>query len=418
MTSLNPSPQLNVHQRRGSIVFLLWAFAFLSYLLRTNIAVAQQYMARELQLSDIQVGYIFSAFLIGYTIFQVPAGALGDRYGPRMVLTVSGLCWAATTLLTGLVPGLLLKGSVAALGSLVILRFVHGVVEAPTFPVAMNAVAEWFEPERHAFITSVIFTGSTLGSAFAPPLVANIMAALGWRATFYVTAVFPIAIAVVWWRKGKHERPVEAAVVVEQQPRSANWWTLLLQWNIFFLCLSYFLYCYAISIFVYWLFKYLVDVRHLSIVNSGWATSLPWIFASIAVPALGYASARVSKRLGKLTGRRLIAAGCLVIAAFLMSVGVGAQTIGVAIGTLTLSVALLFSTESSYWSTAIDLAPDEAGASGGLMNLAGNLGAVLATTLVPVLVAHVGWFYALSSGSLFAIVAAATWFLIRKEAAI
>src|SRR5947209_18735168 len=93
--------------RNRGVLALLWAFAFLSYLLRINITVAQQFMARELSLSDIQVGYIFTAFLIGYTVFQVPAGVLGDRFGPRIVLTVSGLCWGATTLLTGLTPGLL-----------------------------------------------------------------------------------------------------------------------------------------------------------------------------------------------------------------------------------------------------------------------------------------------------------------------
>src|SRR5438270_11816938 len=103
-------PSLNGGARK-SIVPLLWSFAFLSYLLRTNITVAQQFMSRELRWSDTEIGYIFSAFLLGYTIFQVPAGVLGDRFGPRLVLTVSGLWWGVTTLLSGLVPGLLIQGS-------------------------------------------------------------------------------------------------------------------------------------------------------------------------------------------------------------------------------------------------------------------------------------------------------------------
>ena len=103
--------------------------------------------------------------------------------------------------------------------------------------------------------------------------------------------------------------------------------------------------------------------------------------------------------------------------ASLMFVGAGAQTIGVAIGAISLSVGLLFSTESSYWSTAIDVAQHDAGAASGLMNLAGNLGGILSASLVPLLVLHFSWFYALVSGSAFAILAGISWFFIQPGVA-
>ncbi len=402
---------------RAGVLPLLWGFAFLSYLLRTNIAVAQQYMGRELRFSDLQIGYVFSAFLIGYTIFQVPAGVLGDRFGPRIVLAISGLSWGATTLLTGLVPGFLLKSALLALTSLLVIRFLLGAGEAATFPVAMTAVADWFAPSEHAFINSLIFTGSTLGAAFAPPLVAHIMNALGWRATFYCTAILPVVLSLLWWRqtKGRQHRTVLLPAREIRNVRGGSWRRSLYEPNVLVLCTSYFLYCYSISIFVYWLFKYLVDVRHLSVVNSGWATSLPWIVASAAVPCFGYLSGRVSERLGMLQGRRIIAMSCLTVSAFLMFVGAGSQEIAVCIGAIALSVGLLFSTESSYWSTAIELAPHDAGAASGLMNLAGNLGGVVSTLLVPVLVHRFGWFQALLSGSGFAILGAAFWLLLKAR---
>lgn len=401
---------------RAGILPLLWGFAFLSYLLRTNIAVAQQYMARELRLSDLQIGYVFSAFLIAYTIFQVPAGVLGDRFGPRAVLAISGLSWGATTLLTGLTPGFLLKGSVLALTSLLVIRFLLGAGEAATFPVAMTAVADWFAPSEHAFINSLIFTGSTLGAAFAPPLVAHIMNTLGWRATFYWTAILPVVLSFLWWRqtKGRQHRIVLPAREL-RNISGGSWRSSLCEPNVIVLCTSYFLYCYSISIFVYWLFKYLIDVRHLSVVNSGWATSLPWIVASAAVPCFGYLSGRVSERLGMLNGRRIVAMSCLIVSAFLMFVGAGVRDIAVSIGAIALSVGLLFSTESSYWSTAIEVAPHDAGAASGLMNLAGNLGGVASTLLVPVLVHRFGWFQALLSGSGFAILGAAFWLLLKAR---
>ncbi len=393
----------------------LWAFAFLSYLLRTNIAVAQQYMGRELSLSDIQIGYVFSAFLIGYTIFQLPAGVLGDRFGPRSVLTASGVICGAATLCTGLVPGLLLKGTFLALGSLLVIRFILGLGQAATYPVAMRAVGDWFPASKHAFINSLIFTGSTLGAAFAPPLVAYIMSALGWRATFYWTGVTPIALAIVWLLQTRGFAHRGRAASTEPRHTGAGWWRLMLEKNVLFLCISYFLYCYAISIFVYWLFKYLVQVRHLSIVNSGWANSLPWITATVVVPLLGRWSDRLSKLRGALNGRRMIATSCLTISALLMFVGAGAANIAVAIAAIALSVSLLFSTEAPYWSTAIEAARGDAGTAGGLMNLAGNLGGVVSTTLVPVLAHSFGWFNALLSGSVCALAATFVWFLIAEE---
>lgn len=399
--------------RSRTILPSLWAFAFLSYLLRTNIAVAQQYMGRELAWSDTQIGYVFTAFLVGYTIFQVPAGMLGDRFGPRIVLAASGVAWGATTLLTGLVPGLLVKGIALSLTAALAIRFLHGIGEAATYPVAMTAVADWFPPREHAFVNSVIFTGSTLGAAFAPPLVAHIMSGLGWRATFYSTAISPVLLAAFWWQQTKG-RP-HSGSKRKAAPRMEEWRRLFWRRNVFILCLSYFFYCYSISIFVYWLFKYLVDVRHLSIVSSGWATSLPWIVASVAVPLFGYLSGRVSNRVGMLAGRRLVATSCLVASALLMFVGAGAQSIALAMGAIALSVGLLFSTESSYWSTAIEIAGEDAGAASGLMNLAGNLGGVLSTLLVPLLVQRFGWYEALLSGSLFAILGAIVWFWLRSE---
>jgi ACS family glucarate transporter-like MFS transporter len=333
------------------------------------------------------------------------------------VLALSALWWGLTTFLTGFVPGTILKGTTAALGGLLLLRFLHGAGQATTYPVAMTAVAQWFPLSKHAFITSLIFTGSTAGSAFAPPLVANIMNALGWRATFYWTAALPIVLALLWISGTKRLRatPNHPTQSASRLRTISAWWPLLRQRNVSALCISYFLYCYTISIFVYWLFKYLVDVRHLSIVNSGWANSLPWIAATAAVPLFGWISTRLAPIVGVLEARRGVASSCLLVAAVLMYVGASAERIVFAIAAIAVSVALLFCTESSYWSTSIDVARENAGASGGLMNLAGNLGGVAATSFVPILVVHFGWLVALSSGSVSAVFAAAVWFVVSKN---
>lgn len=408
---------------------MLTGFTFVGYLLRMNISVAQQFMVPELGLSDIQIGQVFSAFMVGYALFQVPGGVWGDRRGPRFVLTVASLAWCLTTLLTGLVPGLLVRGVSAAFVSLLALRFLLGVGEAATYPVAARAVANWMPVREHAFSNAVVIAGSTVGAAFAPPLVANVMQSLGWRATFYLTSLFPLGIALLWWsysrdEPGNHKSvsPAELAVIragrdggsTEGSPHS--WWRLMKDRNLAFLSASYFLDSYVLFLFVFWLFKYLVDVRKFSVVGGGWASSLPYLVAAIALPSLGHLSDRLSVRLGRLQGRRLVAMASLASSGALLLVGARAAEAWIAVAAISLSVGFVFSTEGPYWSTAIDLAGPHAGAAGGAMNMAGNLGGAASTAVVPLLVHYLGWFSALLSGCLFAGAGAALWLLIRSEA--
>ena len=164
------------------------------------------------------------------------------------------------------------------------------------------------------------------------------------------------------------------------------------------------------------LFKYLVDVRKFSVVGGGWASSLPYLVAAIALPSLGHLSDRLSVRLGRLQGRRLVAMASLAFSGALLLVGARAAEAWIAVAAISLSVGFVFSTEGPYWSTAIDLAGSHAGAAGGAMNMAGNLGGAVSTAVVPLLVHYLGWFSALFSGCLFALAGAALWLLIRSGA--
>jgi ACS family glucarate transporter-like MFS transporter len=421
-------PGTSIVRRR--ILALLAGFSFLSYLLRMNISVAQQYMAPEIGLSDIQIGQVFSAFMLGYALFQLPAGMWGDHRGPRFVLAVCGIGWAVATLLTGLIPGLVVRGTLASLLVLLALRFLLGAGEAATYPVAARAVGNWFPVSDRAFSYAVVIGGATVGSAFTPPLVAALMQALGWRATFYVTSALPLFVSAAWWwqardRPEQHPEvsPAELAVIARHQPAEArglgdrsSWLRILKERRVLFLSLSYFFDSYLVFIFVFWLFKYLVDVRKLGTMASGWATSVPFVVASVALPLFGRLSDRLAARIGGVPGRRAVAAGCLLVSAVLLLVGATTESVGVALAAISLSVGFLISTEGPYWSTVIDLAGKNTGAAGGLMNAAGNLGGVVSTAVVPVLVHYLGWFGALASGSACAFASVGFWFMISDRA--
>lgn len=398
---------------RQQILSMLFGFSFLSYALRMNISVAQNNMIPALGLNDVQIGAIFSAFMLGYSAFQVPAGVLGDRFGPRPVLAWAALGWGLLTFLTGLLPGRLASGAFAAFLVLLILRFLLGAVEAATYPVAARAVANWIPEAKHAFSNAIVIAGATVGSAFTGPLIAYIMQILGWRATFYLSGILPVVLATLWWMQAPEHRRYQ--VTLQQAESNVSWWPQLRSRSVIFLCMSYFLYSYVMFIFVFWLFKYLTDVRRFTVIGSGWATSLPFIAASGALPSIGYLSDRLSRHYGVLSARRGVAMSCLVGAGLLLFVGAAAPIVWAALLAISLSVALLFSTEGCYWSTIIGLSGPNAGAAGGLMNMAGNLGGVVSTLAVPILVRIMGWYRMFALASLLAILGALFWLLVRSS---
>jgi len=401
---------------------MLFCFSFLSYLLRMNISVAQHAMVPELGLSDIQVGAVFSAFMFGYSLLQLPAGIFGDRFGPRPVLACAALAWAFLTLLTGIIPGKVVKGAFPAFVSLLIVRFLFGAAAAATYPVAARAVANWMPERKHAFSNAVVIVGAPVGSAVTAPLIAYVMQTLGWRATFCLTGMLPGILAIIWWRRVPDQSQNQITQVEEQVSSSnakvnaSSWWSQIRSGNVALLCASYFLNSYVMFIFVFWLFKYLTDVRRFSVVGSGWATSLPFVAASFALPSFGYLSDRLSARRGTLWGRRAVAMGCLFCAGTLLFLGAATSTVWLALTAISLSVAFVFSTEGCYWSTAIGLSGPHAGAAGGLMNTAGNLGGVASTIAVPLLVRILGWYGMFAVASALAILGALLWLLIRPLA--
>ena len=393
----------------------LAAFSLVNYVLRTNISVAAQFMMPELRLSQADMGQVFSAFMLAYAIFQTPAGVAGDRFGPRKVLTIAALAWFATTLLTGALPGLGLASAGGAFLSLLTTRFVLGAAEAATYPVATRAIASWIPFERRAFANGVLTAGMAVGSACTPPIIAWLMVRRGWRECFYLTSALPLLLAAAWWKySGGLERrfPTTAPAASPVQP-GASWWTLLKNHDMALLSISYFLESYIQYIFLLWFFLYLVDVRGFTIVNGGFATSLPYVVAMASMPLAGYSSDWLAARYGRGRGRRAVTLTGFCAAAALLLFGADSTTAYIAVASISLSVGLVLSTEGPFWSTATDIAGPHAGAAGGIMNTAGNLAGVASSSLVPVLVREFGWTGVFLSSAALCVLAGALWLLIR-----
>lgn len=393
-------------------LILLSAFSLVGYVLRMNISVASPFMTAELHLDKIQMGQVFSAFMTGYALFQVPWGMSGDRLGPGRTLTAAAVLWAVTTLLTGLVPGLVVPTGIASLVALMIIRFALGVGEAAAYPLASRAIASWMPPSSRALSFSWLIVAAAAGSAFTPPLVSWVMVHAGWRPSFYLCSLIALALAI-WWRQSAGSRlDRELSGNANAGAPGASWLTMLANRNVALLSASYLLDSYLLFMFLFWLYTYLVEQRGFTIMQSGLYTGLPFAVAMVFVPIAGWLCDRLSARLRGGWGRRVIGMGGLTLSSTFLLVGTDVSSPAQALAGLSLAVGFLFCTEPAYWSTSMDLGGAYAGTAGGVMNMAGNLGGVVSTALVPILVKFFGWPFAFHSAAALAIVSAGLWIFV------
>ncbi|HJT88300.1 MAG TPA: MFS transporter, partial [Bryobacteraceae bacterium] len=173
---------------RYLLVVWLMVMGAIAFMDRTNISIAGIELGREYHIDDTHLGWVFSAFLVGYAIFQIPGGVLARRFGARRVLTLGVIWWGVFTALTGAAPA----GAPAALLMLILIRIALGAGEAVMFPAANQFEERWIPIAERGRSNGIIFGGVGLGSALAPPLLTAVILAYGWRISFWFCAVLGV----------------------------------------------------------------------------------------------------------------------------------------------------------------------------------------------------------------------------------
>jgi ACS family glucarate transporter-like MFS transporter len=402
---------------------MVGGFAFVSYVERMNISIAAEQMMPDLSLSKIEMGHVFSSFLLGYAIFQVPAGKVGDVVGPRTTLALAALIWGITTILTGLLPNRLVTGTAAVFACLLIVRFVLGAGEAATFPVGARAIRNWIPPGGRALGNSLMMVGSSLAAAVTAPIVSWLTLRVGWRAAFYGSSLLAFAIAIIWYVTVPHTPGSPEAVDSGGDQETDNVSSrasvpltrLLRDRNILMLSLSYTCEGYVLFIFVFWLYIYLVEVRGFSVLSGGLAASLPWITALIFTLLGGWICDRITAKKGQLAGARTVIMVGYGLSGVLLFGAAKFDNRSACVAALCLSVGFLYFAEPAFWATSVHLSGENAGAASGLMNTAGIVGGIVSTSITPVIVKYFGWMPALGSGAVVAIACTCAWFLIGRK---
>ncbi len=180
---------------RWLLIFWIFVVSAVAYLDRVNVSITGRAIATEFHLDNVQLGWVFSAFVLGYAVFQAPAGWFADRIGPRIALTLGVLWWGVFTALITVLPA----GAGGILFLLVGVRFALGIGEAVVYPASNCVVSSWIPSAERGLANGIIFSGVGFGAGVTPPLIAYLMIHYGWRSAFWVSAAIGLAAGAIWF---------------------------------------------------------------------------------------------------------------------------------------------------------------------------------------------------------------------------
>jgi len=269
---------------RWRIAFLVGAAISISYLDRQTVPVAIAAIQREIPISNTQFSQLQAAFLIAYALMYAGGGGLLDILGTRRGFALIMLWWSLACASHGLATGVL---------ALAVSRFLLGMGEGGAFPAATKAVAEWFPARERSLAMGIINAGTAIGAVLAPPLIATIITTAGWRWVFFAIGVLG-PVWTLWWLRdyfpavehGKLNREEREEIEeVFSEPSSAgpgiSWFKLFSFIEVWGLVFAKFLTDAGWYFYLFWLPKYLYDVRGFNTKKIGYYAWIPYAAAGM-----------------------------------------------------------------------------------------------------------------------------------------
>jgi MFS family permease len=357
--------------RRAFYLLLLCVLAILTYLDRVCISVAGPRIQDALGIDPAHWGWVGTAFVLSYAFFEVPTGHLGDRIGPRRVLTRVVLWWSAFTALTG---------AVFSFPILLAVRFLFGAGEAGALPNGTLAISRWFPPESRGRALGAFVMCTQIGGAISPLLVIPIQQRFGWRASFWTFGAAGVLWAAVWFAKFRDHPEGEAPVAPPLGKSRESFAPLLRSRSLWLLMAIAFASVYGMSFYQLWLHTFLVKGRGFSEGELS-LSSLPYVCGAAANLLGGFACDVLVRRVGLKWSRRAVGiSGAAVAALSFAAVPVTADHAATIVW-LSLAYAGIAFQQTAVFTGCLDIGGLRGGAVTGFMNTAAQAGAAVSSTL-------------------------------------
>jgi ACS family hexuronate transporter-like MFS transporter len=388
------SPHVTVKNLRWWIAGLLALATALNYLDRQSFPVVVGEVKKEIPLTDAQYAHLTSLFLLAYAVMYAGGGRIMDWLGTRIGYAIMIVWWSAANFMLGTVNSFLGLG---------IFRFLLGIGEGGGFPGSGKAVAEWFPAKERSLAFGIFNAGSSLGAVIAPPLMAAIVAAFGWRWVFFITGSVGFVWAAVWLKLYRppatnpyittEERDyIAGAMDTPAAPAEKIPWLRLFTYRqVWALMAAKFLTDSVWYFLIFWIPKYLGEVRNLNIAQIGYLAWIPFAASGVGSLAGGWLSSFLIRRGVSLDLARKIALG---VSACLMPVSLLTTDAPLSLTMVFLSTAMF---GHQFWSSNVQTLPADlfpsrvVGSVEGLLGCAGAFGGMLFAQLVGKMVASDGY---------------------------
>lgn len=381
---------------RWTMIFMCFLANAINFIDRANLAIAAPSISTDLGLGPAEMGVIMSAFFWSYALLQMPAGWFIDKVGVRISLALAVGWWSIFTVFSGVARGV---------GQLTGARVMLGIGEAAAIPAFAKVAFNWFPRSERGLACSIFDSGSRVGSALSLPLVAWLIAVVGWRGSFIVTGAMGLIWALVWWfiyRDPEQYRSIApkqvdallAARTVPTQNTELNdvrvkWSDLFKYRTIWGIMIGMFCLNFAIYFFITWFPSYLLQARGFSLASLGTLGMLP---ALMAIPG-GWLGGYLSDRLIKKGWSSTKARKTCMVAGMLMSSSIAASAYVegtyACLAFFALAYASLSFAGANVWTLPGELAPTpkHVASIGGIQNFAGNLAGIVTTTFTGLMLA-------------------------------
>ncbi|MNS52739.1 L-galactonate transporter [compost metagenome] len=366
----------------------------INYVDRSALSIANTSIQRDMVITPSQMGILLSAFSLAYAFSQLPLGMIIDRLGSKISLGAALLGWSVAQTASGLIN---------SFSAFIGLRVVLGIGEAPMFPSAAKALAEWFEAEKRGTPTGIVLSSTCIGPCIAPPLLTLLMVNWGWRGMFIVTGVFGILVAACWFAFYKSKERYLAELPAEERERLlaaqaqkqtvatvrpsmkaqlAAWAELFRHKSTWGAVLGFMGVIYMLWLHLTWLPGYFEREHGLSLYKTAWVVSLAYVFGALGTIVAGRVCDRLVKNGASVLGsrKRVVVSALFAAAAFTVPLSFGSGFM--------LSVALLccalFSVNmasSTAWMIANTVVDSRRVASFGSIQ---NFGGYLAGSVAPI----------------------------------